>query len=341
MKKFSLLTSVGAVAAAVFALTSTTIAQGQPNSTDAASSGGYPSDAQAGQCFARVLVPEVAEVVKDTVEDQPARSEIRVVPAVYDWAEETIVLKEASTEYTVVPATYRTVTETVEVEPARTEQVAVAESTETYTERVLVRPAYTTWKPGAGIFGRSTVASASTASAGAPGTESHTGELLCKVEVPAEYANVTRTRVVQPASTSPRIIPAKTQQITRQVIATPARVVERAVPAETRTVRVRKLVTPAREERITIPATTRTIERRVVRRAAGVEWREVLCETNASAAQISDVQRALNAAGYTVPATGTFGPQTLAAMERFQRDRGLAVGYLTIETVRALGVAVR
>jgi hypothetical protein len=217
--------------------------------------------------------------------------------------------------------------------------VAVPESTETYSERVMVRPAYTTWRPGAGIFGRSTVAGVSTASA--TGVETHTGELLCRVEVPAEYTTVTRTRVVQAASTSPRLIPAKTQQVTRQVIATPARVVERQIPAETRTVRVRKMVSPAREDRIVIPATTRTVDRRVVRRAAGVEWREVLCETNASQAQIADVQRALTAAGYTVPATGTFGPQTLAAMERFQRDRGLAVGYLTIETVRALGVGAR
>jgi hypothetical protein len=336
MKKFSLLTSVGALAAAAFALSSTTIAQSQP-AIEPASSGGYPVDAAAGQCFARVLVPEVADIATETVEDQPARTEIRAIPAKWDWVEETIVVKEASVEYQVVPATYRTVTETVEIEPARTETVAVPESTETYTDRVLVRPAYTTWKPGAGIFGRSSVASAS----GAAGAETHTGELLCRVEVPAEYANVTRTRVVSAASMSPRVIPAKTATVTRQVIATPARVVERPIPAETRNVRIRKMVEPAREERIVIPATTRTVERRVVRRAAGVEWREVLCETNASARMIADVQRGLTAAGYTVPSTGTFGPQTLAAMERFQRDRGLAVGYLTMETVRALGVTPR
>jgi peptidoglycan hydrolase-like protein with peptidoglycan-binding domain len=120
-----------------------------------------------------------------------------------------------------------------------------------------------------------------------------------------------------------------------------ARVVEVPIPAETRTIRVRKEVAPASEQRIVVPATTRTIQRRVERRPAAVEWREVLCETNASSAQIASVQRALTAAGYTVPATGTFGPQTLAAMERFQRDRGLAVGYLTMETVRALGAGAR
>ena len=70
----------------------------------------------------------------------------------------------------------------------------------------------------------------------------------------------------------------------------------------------------------------------------GLEWREVLCETNASSAKIAEVQAALTAAGYTAPSDGEFGPQTLRAMEAFQRDNGLPVGYLTVSTVEALGV---
>jgi hypothetical protein len=302
---------------------------------------GVPSDAQVGQCFARVLIPEVIETASEEVVIEPARTEVRVIPARYEMVDEQVIIKEATTEYKVIPATYRTVTETVEVEPARTEQVVVPASMETYSERVMVRPGYTTWKQGAGIFGRTGVGASAATVPGAAGIDQHTGDLLCRVDVAPEYANVTRQRIAQPESTAARVIPARTATVTRQVIGTPPRVEERVIPAQYQTVKVRKLVEPAREVSNTIPAVTRTEQRRKIVRPASVEWREVLCETNATTAQVADVQRALAAKGYANPADGRFGPVTLAAMERFQRANGLAVGYLTIETVRALGVGTR
>ena len=38
-------------------------------------------------------------------------------------------------------------------------------------------------------------------------------------------------------------------------------------------------------------------------------------------------------------ADGKFGPQTLAAMEAFQKANGFSEGYMTIETVEALGLS--
>jgi hypothetical protein len=297
-----------------------------------AQSADLPPSANPGECFARVLVPEQVQVLTETVTDQPERTEILVIPAEYADVEETITIKEAQTVIEVIPATYRTVTETIVVTPERVEKVPVPEQTETYTENVLVREAYTTWKPGAGLFGRGTAGRAG------DGTEVSTGELLCKVEVPAEFRPVTRTRVVRVASTQDRMIPAVTQTVTRQVIDQPARTVERVVPAETRAVRVRKEVTPAREDVRVIPATTRTVERRVVSGGGGLQWREVLCETNTTPAKISEVQRALNGKGFNTRVDGVFGADTLRAMEAFQRANGLAVGNLTIDTVNALGV---
>jgi hypothetical protein len=207
---------------------------------------------------------------------------------------------------------------------------------ETTMERVMVRPAYTTWKPGNNLFGRG-FRGASTAA----GDELATGELLCRVEVPAEYKMVPRQVVARPASTQARIIPAQTQVVTRQVEATPARVEEINIAAETRTIKVRKMVSPARQEEIRIPATYRTVEKRVVKSAAAVQWREVLCETNTSPQKISEIQRALATRGFTTNVDGVFGAQTLAAMEAFQRRNGLPVGNLTIDTVQKLGVSPR
>lgn len=334
MKKFGFFATVSAAAA----LLGGVAAAQSPTMTPA----GVPQNAEAGQCFARVLIPEVIETASEEVVVEAARTEVRKIPAQYELVDETVLVKEATTEYTVIPATYRTVTETVVLEPERTEMIAQPASMETYTERVMIRPGYTTWKQGSGIFGRSGVgASAAVVPGAVNGVDQHTGDLLCKVEVPPEYATVTRQRVAQAASATPRIIPARTQTVTKQVIATPARVAERQIPAVYNTVKVRKMVTPEREETRTIPAVTRTEQRRKVVRPASVEWREVLCETNASTVKISEVQRALAGRGYANPADGRFGPATLSAMEKFQRDNGLAVGYLTIETVRALGVSPR
>lgn len=309
-----------------------------------AQEGGYPQDARPGQCFARVLIPEAATVREEQVIEQPARTEIRMIPAQYEMVDETILVREASVEFQVVPATYRTVVETLLLEPERAEQAMVPAAVETYQERVLVRPAYTTWKTGSGLYGRRISEGAATTSAaepGAEGSEIPTGELLCRIEVPAEYATVTRTRAAGAAIAQTRIVPARTETIQREVLVSPARVEERRIPAEYRTIKVRRQVAPARQETVIVAATVRTAQTRVVTRPASMEWREVLCETNATPAAIQAVQAALTARGYPTAVDGRFGPSTLAAMERFQQANGLAVGYLTMDTVRALGVTLQ
>lgn len=304
----------------------------------------YPPDADAGSCFARVLIPETTEIVTEQVIDKPEATEIKVIPAAYETVTEQVLVKEETIQYQVIPAVYETVTEQVIETPERTETVVIPAQYETYTEQVMVRPAYTTWKPGNGLYGRN-----ATGAYGAQGLQSvsadgtvldvTTGELLCKVEVPAQYDTVTRTRLVTPERTETKVIPATYRTVAKEVVAQPPRVEEIVIPAVYETVTVEKLVTPAREETIVIPATYKTVEKSVVTGGGGLEWRAVLCDTNASPQKIAEVQRALTANGYEVPADGSFGPATLRAMESFQRANGLPVGYLTVSTVQALGVS--
>jgi hypothetical protein len=293
----------------------------------------YPPISDAGSCFARVLIPETTEIVTEQVIDQPERTEVRFIPAVLETYSQEVLVKEATKAYTVVPAQFVTQTEPVLEEPERIEAVIIPAKFETYAEKVLVRPAYTTWKPGAGLYGRSVSAASGIAGSAVP-----TGELLCRVEVPAQYEDVTRTRIIMPEQTETRVIPAKYRTVTRQVVGSPAQVVEEDVPADYETLTLQRLVTPAQEETIVIPATYRTVETRVVTGGGSLEWREVLCDTNASPAKIKEVQQALNQAGYAAPTDGEFGPATLKAMEDYQRANGLPVGYLTVSTVESLGV---
>ncbi len=295
-----------------------------------------PPTANPGECFARVLIPETTEVLTEQVVDREASYEIKVIPASYETVTEQRLLKEGTTVYRTVPAVYETITETIEIEPAREQKTVIPAQYETYSEQVLVREAYSTWKPGAGLYGRG-AAGTGTAPTGSDAVA--TGELLCMVEVPAQYDTVTRTRLVTPETTDVTIIPAITKTVSKQVVVEPPRVVEETIPAEYETVTVQKLVTPAFEERIEIPATYKTIEKRVVTGGGGLEWREVLCDTNTTNAKIREIQSALTAAGYAAPADGEFGPATLRAMESYQRANGLPVGYLTTSTVQSLGVS--
>lgn len=290
-----------------------------------------PPDARPGECFARVLVPDTVEISTEQVIDREASYELKLVPAVYETVSEQRLLREASTVYNTVPAVYETVTETIVIEPEREEAFVVPAQYETYEERVLVKEAYTTWKKGDGLFGRDRANASETIALA-------TGELLCKVEVPAEYATVTKTRLVSPEKTETRIIPAVTKTVTKQVVVEPARVVEETLPAEYETISRQQLVTAAREERIAIPATYKTVEKRSITNQGGLEWREVLCETNATPQLIRDIQSALTDAGYNAPADGEFGPTTLSAMEAYQRANGLPIGYLTMSTVESLGL---
>ena len=295
-----------------------------------------PPTANPGECFARVLIPETTEVVTEQVVDREASFELKVIPATYETVTEQRLLKEGTTVYRTIPAVYETVSETIEVEPAREQKVVIPARYETYSEQVLIRDAYTTWKPGAGLYGRG-AAGTGTAPTGTQAVA--TGELLCMVQVPAQYDTITRTRLVSAEATDVSIIPAVTKTVTKQVVVEPPRVVEETIPAQYDTVTLSRLVTAAYEERIDIPATYKTVEKRVITGGGGLEWREVLCDTNTTSGKISEIQRALTAAGYSVPVDGAFGPATLRAMESYQRANGLPVGYLTTSTVSMLGVS--
>jgi regulator of extracellular matrix RemA (YlzA/DUF370 family) len=156
--------------------------------------------------------------------------------------------------------------------------------------------------------------------------------------VPAQYETVTRTRLVSPERTEANLVPATYKTVTRQVVSQAAQVIEEIVPAVCLTISFQKLVTAASEETMVIPATYQTLEKRVVSGGGSLEWREVLCDTNATPGKILAVQTALTDAGYTAPVDGEFGPATLNAMEACQSANNLPVGYLTVSTVESLGL---
>ena len=219
----------------------------------------------------------------------------------YETNRERVMVREASQRIETVPPVYTTVNERVMVKEASERIETIPAVYETVTERVLVKPAYTTWKKGEGAITK---------------VDNSTGEIMCLVEVPAEYKTVTKRVLKTPAST-------------RKV----------TVPAEYQTVRVRKLVEPAKERTIDIPAEYDMVVKREKISDSRLEWRSILCETNADRDVIASLQRALKRRGYDPGRVdGVLGRETMDAVATYQRNKGMASGQLTMETLKSLNV---
>jgi murein L,D-transpeptidase YcbB/YkuD len=233
-----------------------------------------PTNAKAGQCFAKVVrpatfrteserklvkeagekidtLPAKYETVKERVLVKEASEKIEilppvykavkvrvqseeiqeVVPAVYETVMEKVLVKEASTRLEEVPAVYEDVEEKVLVKPASKKAIEIPAVYETVTEKKLVREAFTTWKPGT--------------QTNIQKVDEATGQIMCLVEVPAVYEDVSRQVIKTPASVRYEDIPAEYQTVKKTVLKSPATTRTIQIPAEYAEREVKKLVKPA------------------------------------------------------------------------------------------------
>ncbi|MDH3609779.1 MAG: hypothetical protein OEQ24_11135 [Gammaproteobacteria bacterium] len=267
----------------------------------------YPPNARPGECYARMLIPGESRTIT-----------------------EKVIKKEASEKVEIIPATYKTVTKRVLVKPETTKLVSVPAKYGTKTEKIQVSPATTVWKKGAGTMAAGAGSGAAGGSSAAAiidrfGNQkiigsrvTDTGELMCLVEVPAQYKTVTKTVLVSPATT---------KTIT--------------APAEYKTVEVTELVTPAQEKRIAIPEEYGTVTRTEQVRGEQLTWAPVLCQVNMTTGNVSTLQSALKKNGcYACNVDGIMGPCTFRGAQCYAKKKGLPYGsnFVTLETIRALGL---
>lgn len=284
-------------------------------------------NAKPGECYGKVVTkPEYRrEMVKTLV--KPAGERIEVLPPVYETVKERVLVKEAAKRLEVVPAQYEQVEERVLVRPAYRRAIEVPALYDTVTDQVLVKAAYTTWKPGT--------------QTNIQKIDETTGEIFCLVEVPAEYRTEIRQILKQPASLRYEDVPAEYTTVKKTVLKSPetTRVVE--IPAEYAEREVVKMVRGPQEKRIPIPAEYMDVETKVLADAGEERWSQILCAENATAAKVSEIQAALQAAGtYAGPIDGVLGANTMAAVTDYQKAKGLPVdGYLNMETVKSLGIS--
>ena len=290
--------------------------------------GDLPPTNEYGKCYAKCKIPDVYETVTLQKVVKEASTKLEKVPAVYETVTETILVKEASTRYKTIPATFKTVTEKIMVEPEKRKLRTIPAKYTTESKQVLVSPARGQW----------------VRKKKSPGCLSQNPKdcyVACYEEIPAVY-RTERTRVmVEGPKTVEDIIPAKYKTITKKVIDQPARVEEIPVEAQYKTVSKRVLVSPETTREITIPAEYKTVtEKRLVKEGGYTVWTEILCAEKTTSSKILSVQRSLSEKGYNPgPIDGIMGIKTQTALKQFQTDKGLPVGNLNLETLKALGVS--
>ena len=283
-----------------------------------------PPEARPGECYARVFIPAQTKRVENKVLVKEATEKLEVIPAQYEEAEEVVEIQGEFEELEIVPAVFESQFETVIIEPEREEQVVVDAVYEEVEEKVKVRDSYTTWKKGEGPIQR---------------YDEATGEIMCLVTIPAEYKTVTKRVVKVPPRTITKVIPAVTEKVERRVMVEPPTTRKKVIPAENRTVSIRKLVSAAEIKKIEIPAQYETVFEVQKGGPGKMEWRPILCSTNASVPLIRQLQLALKEKGFNPgSADGVLGGGTMEAVRRYQRSKGIAQGQLTIEVMRELGV---
>ncbi len=181
--------------------------------------------AKAGQCYAKVKKAAKYKTLSKRILIKKASSK-RVVSRApqYQWVNKRVLVKPAGYTQRIIPAVYKTI-----------------------TKKVMVKPSYLTWKKGKGLITK---------------IDNTTGEILCRVKVPATYKKVKQKVLVQAART----------------IKTPQAAVYK-------TVKHKKLISPTQYKTIYTPARYKTKKYRVKTAASKYVWRQVICETNVSKSQ--------------------------------------------------------
>lgn len=151
--------------------------------------------------------------------------------------------------------------------------------------------------------------------------------------------NETR-KIITPAIIREEKIAPAFQPVEIKILKIPGSYKEEITPAEYRTFAIKSLVKPARVRSEPIPPEFTSVNRkRLVRKGGFTEWREIVCGEKLTGNTIANVQQKLKKLGYYKGSVDNkFNPALRKALQKFQQDRGLPMGELTVETLTALQI---
>ncbi len=323
------------------------------------------TSASVGSCYQEYYVPAKYEKTEKDVLAKEESEEIKVAPAQFEEAEETVVVTQASKKKVYKPAEYEVVEEKIEIEPAKAVWkkgdgpiTKIDNSTGEIMCLIQVPAKYKVIKKTV----LKTPPSIDLVEVPEETKAIKINKLVSdatvdKVKIPAEYKKVTLTNKISDAAFTWRAsgtegegtytgnqiclkeVPAKFAKIKKLVIDTAATVEEEKVEPVAKLIKVSNVATPAEEIRTKVPAEFATVEKRAKVSSERLEWRRVLCKTNMGADINKKIQQALKDAGvYEGTVDGNFGKGSMKAVEKFQKENGMATGGLTIDVLEKLGV---
>lgn len=229
-----------------------------------------PKGARPGECFSHVTTPATYRTVRETIA-QPPLVTWRDIPAVYRNVDRQVLVTPGRVDHETIPAVTGTRVHWVE-HPGADRIVEAPPEYRWVEKRVQVSPAHLVWKRGQTSHGYG-----SAAGYGETVSVRPTGEVMCRVLVPARFA-VRKVRVlVNPGRTCVVKGPSTREKIVEHYVVTPAHTIDHPVAATYRTVSERVLVTPARKERVSTPQPPRYAEHRVEATPAHTGWTRIQC----------------------------------------------------------------
>lgn len=321
--------------------------------------------ASVGACYQEYFVSAKYEETEKDVLVKEESEEIKIADAQFEEAQENVVIKQASKKKVYKAAEYEVIEEKIEIEPAKAVWkkgdgpiTKIDNSTGEIMCLIQVPAKYKVIKK--------TVLKAPSAIDLVEVPEEVkaikisklvSDATIDKVKIPAEYKKVTLTNKISDAAFTWRTagtegegtytgnqiclkeVPAKFAKIKKLVIDTAAAIEEEKVEPVAKLIKVSNVATPAEEVRTKIAAEYKTVEKRSKVSSERLEWRRVLCKTNMGGDINKRIQQALKDAGvYNGTVDGNFGKGSMNAVEKYQKENGLATGGLTIDVLEKLGV---
>jgi len=221
----------------------------------------------------------------------------------YKTISKQVMIQPATEEIKILPAKYEWAEKQVLVTEAMTEYKEIPAVYKWVTEKILVKEAHTVWKKGRGNIER---------------IDNATGEVMCMVHVPPTYKTVKK-----------------------RIMVSPARIEEVNKPAVYKVIKYKKIIHPPQKQVVPIPAQYKTITKKVKISEGKMIWKRTMCETNIDNSLVKKIQRYLRKDRYNPgPVDGILGRQTRRALKSFQRDKGLAIGSITYQTLEFMNIKV-